>query len=121
MNVNLGHHPDAKRLQELVRDLEQIFELIPENVRFPFTAELTFAAPGAVPGITTQTVDIMDVEVGDTIAIAPQFAVPAGFMPPAAAINADGTVTVYWLQVSGAPASPDGGLGGAYNIDVWRH
>lgn len=122
MKVTLGRilEVTTERIQRLVADIERAFEKIPENVRRSYDVTLNFAAPGAVPGITTQSVTIEGVELGDTIIVAASIATPAGFMPPRAEVSAANTVIVSWAQLTGVAADPDG-AGATYTIDCWRH
>lgn len=122
MKASLGRVLEVtpERIQRLAADLERAFDKIPENVRRTYDVTLNFAAPGAVPGVTSQTVTIDGVEVGDTVLVGAPNAAPAGFLPPVAEVTAANTVKVHWFQFSGAAADPDG-VGGVYKIDVWRH
>jgi len=119
--VRLDNWPDlVRRLNELMRNIERAFDRVPEDARRVYEKTLNFAAPGAVPGVTEQTVTIDGVEVGDTVVVGSPVAVPAGFVPPVGYVSATDTVKIVWLQVSGVAADPDGG-GGLYRINVWRH
>lgn len=122
MKIVLGKLLDVsiERMTRLVDDIEKAFSNVPENVYRTYEVTLNFAAPGAVPGITSQTVTIAGVEVGDTVLVGAPNAAPAGFLPPVGEVTAADTVKVHWLQFSGAAANPDG-TGGTYRIDVWRH
>lgn len=122
MKINLGHFVEVtvKRMNQLIKDLETNFAALAEGTRHAYQVTLNFSAPGAVPGITSQTVTIIGVEVGDVVHVGAPVAAPAGFLPPFAEVTAADTVKVHWFQFSGAAANPDG-AGGAYNIDVWRH
>lgn len=126
MKINLGNFfPGSmeeliQRLIEFARDLEDAFDDVAENVRITHDVELDFSAPAAVPGITSKSVTIDGVELGDTVLVAASIAVPAGFMPPRAAVTAADTVTVYWEQVTGAAADPDS-TSATYTLDIWRH
>lgn len=107
-------------LVQFARELEQTFEGVPEDTRRTYTVALNFSAPGAVPGFTDQVLDVSEVEMGDTVIVGCSIVPPAGFMPPVGFVSAAGEVTVRWLQVSGAPANPDG-AGASYTLDIWRH
>lgn len=122
MKANLGKVSEVSVavLQRLVSDIERVFTRVPENARRVYRVPLNFAAPSVVPGVTSQTVTIDGVELGDTVLVGAPMAVPAGFHPPVAEVTAANTVRVDWLQFSGAGADPDG-AGGVYTIDVWRH
>jgi len=127
MNISLGTLGDrmegtalVQRLRRVMRDIELSFSRIPDNVRLVYEKTLNFAAPGAVPGITEQTVTVEGVELGDTVVVGSPVAVPAGFLPPLGYVSAAGTLKVVWIQVSGAPADPDG-AGGLYRFNIWRH
>lgn len=122
MKFNFGGFSDvdAQRLQRFARDIERAFEAVPEATRRVYSAALNFAAPASVPGFTSQTVTIQGAEMGDTVLVAASIAPPAGFMPPVAFVSAANTITVRWLQVTGAAADPDG-LGATYTIDLFRH
>lgn len=121
MKVSLGRVTEltTTALQRFARDIERAFDRVDES-RQTYEVALNFAAPGAVPGLTTQTVTIDGVKLGDAVQVAASIAVPAGFLPPRAAVTAADTVTVYWAQLTGAPADPDGS-GATYIIDVLRH
>ncbi len=121
MKTNFGRilEISQSRIQRLVSDIERAFEKLPENTRLSYTVSLDFSAPGAVPGITTQTVTVDGVEVGDCVVVAASIATPAGFLPPRAEVSAADTVIVYWAQLTGAPADPDG-AGADYSLEVWR-
>jgi hypothetical protein len=119
MNVNLGHYDDPDMMR-LAREIEQAFENVPENNRRTYEKTLDFAAPAAVPGLTSEVVAIDGVELGDVVHVGAPVATPAGFTPPWGEVTAENEVTIHWLQHSGAPADPDG-AGGNYRIDVWRH
>jgi hypothetical protein len=123
MKLNLGpiNRVDLQALQRLASDLERAFEPFPqlESLHRSYEATLNFSAPGAVPGITSQTVSIEGARVGDIVVVGAPVAAPAGFLPPVGEVTADDTVKVHWLQFSGAAADPDGG-GGTYNIDLYR-
>ena len=84
------------------------------------TAALNFAAPGAVPGITTQTITVTGAALGETVMVSASIATPAGFLPPVGYVSAANTVTVVWAQLSGVAADPDG-AGATYRASVWRH
>lgn len=122
MKIYLGRVPEigVASLQRLIASIERAFERIPENTRLTYSVTLNFSAPGAVPGFTSQNVTITGVEMGDTVTVAASITAPAGFMPPVAFVSAADTVTVRWLQVTGAAADPDG-AGATYTIDVFRH
>lgn len=122
MKIILGKCLDVTtaRIGRLISDIERAFSGIPEYTLRTYSATLNFAAPGAVPGITSQTVTIDGVELGDTVMVAAPITAPAGFLPPVGEVTAANTVKVHWLQFSGAAADPDGS-GGSYTIDVWRH
>lgn len=122
MNINLGKILEVSviRMQRLVQDVEKAFARVPEPFRLTFAVTLDFSAPGAVPGITSQTVTVDGVEVGDQVLVGAPNAAPAGFLPPFAEVTAADTVKVHWFQFSGLAADPDGS-GGTYNLDVLRH
>lgn len=107
-------------LNRFGHDVEDALESVPENERLTHDVELDFSSPGAVPGITSEAVTIDGVELGDTVLVGASIAVPAGFLPPRAAVTAANTVTVYWSQLTGAAADPDG-AGATYTLDIWRH
>lgn len=119
MNVNLGTYSDAD-IALLVREIERVFELIPEPARLSYDVTLDFAAPAGVPGFTDEVVAIEGVELGDTVLVGAPVAAGANFLPPVGFVSAADEVTVRWMQISGAAADPDGS-GGTYRIDVWRH
>lgn len=122
MKISIGQIREVTvaRLQAMASVIERAFDRIPENARRTYSVELDFSAPGAVPGITTETVTVDGVEVGDTVIVGAPVAAPAGFLPPVAEVTAADTIKVHWLQFSGAAADPDGS-GGNYRLDVWRH
>jgi hypothetical protein len=123
MKISLGiisDDPGPGRLQRLLRDIERAFDRLPVLFRQGYEVTLDFSAPGAVPGYTEETVTIEGVEFGDTVIVGAPNARPTGFIGPFAEVSAADTVTVYWVQLSGAAADPDG-AGGTYRIDVWRH
>mgnify|MGYP001559470377 CR=1 FL=1 len=122
MKTNLGKFVEvtATRLNQLVRELEQIFDRIPDPVRKTYSTTLNFAAPGAVPGVSAQSVTITGIEMGDTVVASASIAVPAGFIPLMAEVSAADTVSLKWVQISGVAADPDG-AGATYRIDVFRH
>lgn len=126
MKVALGNigkeTPDGfvRRINAFLRDIERAFNRVPEVVRSTYSVALNFAAPGAVPGVTTQSTTIEGAEVGDTVLVGAPIATPAGFIGPFAYVSAADTVIVLWAQLSGAPADPDG-AGGDYQLDLWRH
>ena len=77
--------------------------------------------PASVPGCSTDiTFAVAGAQIGDTVAIAPAIAIPAGFQLTAF-VSAANTVTGRWCQFSGTAADPDGGSGTNYRIDVWQH
>lgn len=127
MNISLGTIASAvglddlvSRLRRMMRDIELAFAKVPENVRQTYDVTLNFSAPGAVPGVTEQTVTIQGVEVGDAVLVGAPVAAPAGFIGPFAYVSTADTVKVVWPQLSGVAADPDG-AGGMYRIVVWRH
>ena len=122
MKISLGRITELSiaRLSQLIGDIERAFMLVPENTRRTYSIPLNFAAPGAVPGLTSQSVTVKGVELGDTVLVGASIAIPAGFSGPVAHVSAPDTITVQWLQLSGAAANPDGS-GATYTLDVWRH
>jgi hypothetical protein len=114
----------AKAIQgefaRLAKRIEQEFEEITNYQRNSASVSLDFSAPGVVPGFTDESVTIEGVELGDTVLVGCSITAPSGFMPPIGFVSAANTITVRWLQVTGAAADPDG-AGATYCIDVWRH
>ena len=122
MNVSLGTAPekyDRSTWQQILGQVAQAFARVQNWQRIQVKSALNFAAPGAVPGFTDQTVTLLGAELGDPVSVGCSITAPAGFMPPVGFVSAANTVTVRWLQVSGAAANPDGG-GADYTINVWR-
>lgn len=120
MKITLRPPSDLPQLAAFARDIELAFGRVEEKIRLTYAVTLNFAAPGAVPGFTDQSVTIAGVEVGDTVKVGAPITPPAGFLPPVGFVSAANTVVVRWTQLSGAAADPDG-AGGVYNVDVWRH
>ncbi len=80
------------------------------------SAALNFAAPGAVPGVVSNTVTVSGAVAGDKAIVTAPATYGAGFILDAFGSATD-TVTVRWAQLSGAAADPDG-AGGTYSVKV---
>lgn len=123
MNANIGSPPDVynkSAWQRILTKISDAFTQIQNWSRIEASVSLNFAAPGAVPGVTDQNVTMTGAEFGDTVLVGCSITTPAGFLPPIGFVSAADTVTVRWVQITGAAANPDGG-GATYQIDVWRH
>lgn len=122
MKISLGRIAEVTvaRISQLAGDVERAFLMVPENVRRTYNVSLNFSAPATVPGFTSQATTVKGVELGDTVVVAASIAPPAGFLAPVAHVSAADTVTVRWLQVTGAAADPDG-AGATYTLDIFRH
>ena len=123
MNVNFGQVPDTYSRgawQQILGLLANAFARVQNWQRIEASVTLNFAAPGAVPGVTDQTVSMSGVEFGDTVLVGCSITTPAGFLPPIGWVSAADQVTVRWVQLTGAAADPDGG-GALYQIDLWKH
>lgn len=123
MNENLGQAPESYSRgawQQILTRITGAFSRVANWQRIEASVSLNFAAPGAVPGVTDQTVTLTGAEFGDTVLVGCSITAPAGFLPPIGFVSAADTVTVRWVQLTGAAADPDG-AGATYQLDVWRH
>ena len=123
MNVDIGQAPaeyDRSKWQGIIGQVKSAFARVANWNRIDASVSLNFAAPGAVPGVTDQTVTMTGAEFGDTVLVGCSITTPAGFLPPIGFVSAADTVTIRWVQLTGAAANPDGG-GATYQIDLFRH
>ena len=139
MKVRFSSFPDfpqAPKLGDAVRTILREIELAFLKIRIDdqiiigggtpilkhlsATASLNFAAPGAVPGISTATITVTGAALWDTVSASASIATPANFLPPFGYVSAANTVTVVWFQYAGVAADPDG-AGATYRADVWQH
>lgn len=81
------------------------------------TANLVFAAPGAVPGNTDQNLVVAGAKFGDTVAVGAPATVGANYVLTGF-VSAVNTVTVRYTQIAGAAAAPPAGI---YRADVFHH
>lgn len=123
MNVDIGQAPneyDRSKWQGILGQVKNAFARVANWNRIEASVSLNFAAPGAVPGVTDQTVTMAGAELGDTVLVGCSITTPAGFLPPIGFVSAADTITVRWVQLTGVAANPDG-AGATYQVDVWRH
>ena len=123
MNVDIGQVPeqyDRGKWQGIIGQIKGAFARVANWAKIEASVSLNFAAPGAVPGVTDQNVTVEGVELGDVVLVGCSITTPAGFLPPIGFVASANTVTVRWVQITGAAANPDG-AGATYQIDVWRH
>lgn len=142
MKIRFSNFPDVfngiklpelgTAIRMILRDIELAFAKIKLNdwiiigggppilKHLSATATLNFAAPGAVPGISTATIAVTEAVLGDTVDVSTGIATPANFLPPFGYVSAANTVTIVWFQYAGAPADPDG-AGATYRASVWQH
>ena len=123
MNVNIGSAPSEYNRsfwQMILGQIATAFASVQNWQRIEASVSLNFAAPGAVPGFSDQTVSMDGVEFGDTVLVGCSITVPAGFLPPMGFVSAANQITIRWTQLTGAAADPDG-AGALYQVDVWKH
>ena len=123
MNENFGSAPESYSRgawQQILTRIAGAFSRVANYARIETSVALNFAAPGAVPGVTDQNITMVGAEFGDTVLVGCSITTPAGFLPPIGFVSAADTITVRWVQLTGAAANPDGG-GATYQIDCWRH
>lgn len=88
-----------------------------EERRYYASANLTFSAPGTVPGQTEQNITVTGAKLGDMVKVGSPAAHPSDMILQGYVSAAD-TVSVRWEQMRGAAAAPPSGA--YYKIEVLR-